>query len=61
MIEEVPLVFEAIGTASILALTELLADATEEELPRTIAAIALGKIGRQYPDSRTQCVEVLIQ
>jgi Protein of unknown function (DUF1186) len=55
--EEFPDVFQEIGTATIPALVDFIADSHQLDFPRGTAARALLGIAQKYPESRIQCVE----
>ena len=57
--EELPKVYALIGAAALPKLTAHLANTEYEEHIRAIAIDALEEMGKIYPDSRDQCVEIL--
>jgi hypothetical protein len=59
-LEEFPAVFASIGPAAIPALTNYLADKSNNEFPRACAADGLSHIAQQYPESRDEVVKIHI-
>jgi Protein of unknown function (DUF1186) len=61
LMEELPVVFQTIGTVAIPALLEFMADSTQSDSSRSTAIGALKSIGQQYLESRLQCIEGITQ
>ncbi len=59
LIEEMPEVFGNIGSASIEPLANYLADPSHYYMAQVIASECLTEIAQNYPETRSQCVEVL--
>ncbi len=57
--EELPIVYQMIGTKSIPALGRYLKDSSHETFSRVIAAHSLERIGNTYPESKEKCQNVL--
>jgi hypothetical protein len=61
LMEELPVVFQTIGTIAIPALLEFMSDSTQSDSSRSTAISALKSIGQQYLESRLQCIEGITQ
>jgi hypothetical protein len=61
LMEEMPVVFQTIGSTAIPALLECMADSTQSDSSRSTAIGSLQVMGQQYPESRLQCVEGMTQ
>lgn len=57
--EELPIVYQMIGTKSIPALGRYLKDSSHETFSRVIAAHSLERIGNTYPESKEKCQNIL--
>lgn len=57
--EELPTVYSRIGPATIPTLAVYLADTNKAGYARITAAAALTEIGKDYPEVRTECVNIL--
>jgi Protein of unknown function (DUF1186) len=59
--EEFPAVFLEIGTVTIPALVDFVADKQQLDFPRGTAARSLRSIAERYPESRLQCIDGITQ
>nr|WP_320015300.1 hypothetical protein [uncultured Desulfobacter sp.] len=57
--EELPIVYQMIGTKSIPELGRYLKDSSHETFSRVIAAHSLERIGNTYPESKEKCQNIL--
>jgi hypothetical protein len=58
--EDLPEVYGNIGPAALPALARYLRDDSRRDFPRLVAAEAVGTIGTEHPDARSECVELLV-
>jgi Protein of unknown function (DUF1186) len=61
LMEELPVVFQTIGSTAIPALRSFMADSTQSDSSRSTAIGALKSIGQQFLESRLQCIEGITQ
>ena len=59
--EEIPVVLGQIGPAALPALQAYLASRDRAFSPRVAAAYSIRQIGQKHPESREQCIQILVQ